>query len=111
MNNKDLSSPATAGFPGIEALGLLTSETDIQSRLNEIASAYGKVVGVSKIACTKLDGDENDTFLVDFDRSQDALVAAQALRCYLYGFSTLLVPVPRNGGNGKAKLGASPGKR
>ena len=110
MNNKHLPPSATAGFPEIEALGLLASETDIQSRLNEIASAYGKVVGVSKITGTKLDGDENDIFLVDFARSQDALVAAHALRCYLYGFSTLLVPVPRNGGNGKAKLGATPGK-
>lgn len=111
MNNKHLPPSATEGFPGIEALGLLASETDIHNRLNEIASAYGKVVGVSKIAGRNADGDGNDTFLVDFDRSQDALVAAQALRCYLYGFSTLLVPVPRNGGNGKAKLGSSPGKR
>ena len=102
------SAPESARLTEIEALGLLATEADRHSRLHEITSAYGRVRGVLKTDGTSVGRDNRNNYLVEFDRAQDALAAAQALRCYLYGFSTLLVSVPLNGGNGTPSMPLPP---
>jgi hypothetical protein len=102
------SAPEAARLTEIEALGLLAGEADIHRRLHQITSAYGTVRAILRTDGTSVGMDKRNNYLVEFDRSQDALAAAQALRCYLYGFSTLLVSVPLNGGNGTASLPLPP---
>lgn len=82
--------------PVTDALGFLESEARIAERLKYLASAYGKVVSVTPIPRSTEEERKVSVFLVDFEDTRGAMAASHGLKCYLIGFSTLVVPVPRH---------------
>ncbi|MCX7176071.1 MAG: hypothetical protein NT159_19540 [Proteobacteria bacterium] len=80
----------------IDALSSLASDDQVYDRLREIAGAYGKINSIMAISSRQIDEDidpEECLYLIDFDRTQDALDASADTGCYLFGFSALAVPV------------------
>ena len=80
----------------IEALGLMSSKSQIENSLREIAGRYGKVLSVSVVQKPMHSEVERDVFFIAFDKTIEALVASQAFDGLLYGFTTLAVSVPRS---------------
>lgn len=78
-----------------EALAAKASQDERCESLSKIAAAYGKVAGIYPMPAN-LPGDAGaDLYAVDFERTADALAASRHLKCYLLGFSTLLVSLPQ----------------
>ncbi len=88
--------PHRPGAPEIEALALLGTEAEMVDALRDIAGGYGNITAVSPIATVSRGEAETRLFSVSFERTVDAMAASRGLQCYLFGFSTLIVPVPRN---------------
>lgn len=86
------SQPACA--PEIQALGHMGSKHAVLDGLLEIASRFGKVGDITALENPHNTPSDHDLFLVNFEETADAIVAARKLKCHLFGFSTLLVSVP-----------------
>ena len=80
----------------LEVLQSLDSETLVKDTLSEIVGAYGEVLAISRVVPKEGDVDGECKYLVNFDCTQDAMAAAAELKCFLVGFSVLLVPVSKN---------------
>ena len=86
---------STSAAPEINDLGLLSSEAKILDALREIASIFGKTLSVRAMPENGEPTTGDYRFLIHFEQTQDAIAAAKAMKCYLCGFSTLLVTIPR----------------
>lgn len=96
MNGEQVGDhPQRPGRPEIEALALLASEAEMVDALRDIAAGYGSVAAVSPIATVSRGDAETRLFSINFERTVDAMAASRGLQCYLFGFSTLIVPVPK----------------
>jgi len=93
MSTQPLGS-LPACTPEIQALSHMGSKDAVLGGLLEIASRYGKVGDISALQSPKNAPSDHDIFLVNYEETADAIVAARKLKCHLFGFSTLLVPVP-----------------
>ena len=80
-----------AARPEIEALSLLETDAQIIGSLRQLAATFGKVASVSALPQTGA----GPLFLVHFEDAGNAVRAANSLRCPLFGYSTLIVPVAR----------------
>lgn len=87
--------PLAEGHPGLESLARLPSLVCMVDALHELAGAYGEVRSVSPLAGAAASEHDKLHFLIDFERSADALAASRGLPGFLFGFSTLLVTLPR----------------
>jgi hypothetical protein len=94
MEHRAQSPAAIPRAPEIADLRFLSSEAKMIEALKEIASVFGKTLSVSAMPQS---GDSDDyLFLIHFDQTKDAIAASKAMKCYLYGFSTLMASIPRN---------------
>ncbi|WP_439114747.1 hypothetical protein [Hydrogenophaga sp.] len=84
----------TACAPEIQALSHMGSKHAVLGGLLAIASRYGKVGEITALERPQNAASDHDIFLVNFEETADAIVAARKLKCHLFGFSTLLVSVP-----------------
>ncbi len=76
----------------IADLRFLSSEAKMVEALREIAGVFGKTLSVTPMPKTAKSNDH--LFLIHFDQTRDAIAASKAMKCYLYGFSTLMVSIP-----------------
>lgn len=81
----------------LKALESLDSTCDIEAALARIATSYGKVESISQLVLSNEHRRAEHVFFINFTRADDALLAARDLDGLLYGFSALVVTVPRNG--------------
>lgn len=98
MYSNDKTAALGLGKLAIEGLELLDSEARVQEVLSEIVGAYGKVNSISPVPPTRSGLPNEYKYLVNFDRTLDAMTAASELKCLLIGFSALVVSVSRNAG-------------
>jgi hypothetical protein len=95
MNISHTPAPVrSATTPEIADLRFLSSEAKMIDALKEIAGVFGKTLSVSPMPQTTRSDDH--LFLIHFDQTRDAIAASKAMKCYLYGFSTLMVSIPRH---------------
>lgn len=87
--------PLSEGHPELECLARLPSLARMADALHELAQAYGEVRSVSPLVGAETSDHDKLHFLIDFERSADALAASRGLPGFLFGFSTLLVSLPR----------------
>lgn len=87
------------GSSGLESLARLPSVARMADALHALAQAYGEVRSVSPLVGTAASEHDKLHFLIDFERSADALAASRGLPGFLFGFSTLLVSLPRIAGD------------
>jgi len=80
--------------PAIRDLRFLSSEARIIDALRDIAGVFGKTLSIT--AMPEASETDEYLFLIHFDQTKDAIAAAKAMQCYHYGFSTLLVAIPRS---------------
>lgn len=80
--------------PEIQALGQMPSQAAMLGELLQIASRYGKVGEITPLDNLRQGSSDTQIFLVNYEDTADAIVAARKLKCHLFGFSTLLVSVP-----------------
>jgi hypothetical protein len=80
--------------PEIQALGQMPSQAAMLGELLQIASRYGKVGEITPLDNPRQGPSDTQIFLVNYEDTADAIVAARKLKCHLFGFSTLLVSVP-----------------
>lgn len=78
----------------IFALALL-DDTDALDRLAHIAERFGKVQSVLLLSAQPELEAASSTFLVNFAAHADAFQAARELHCQLYGFTSVIVSLPR----------------
>jgi hypothetical protein len=81
--------------PAIQALSHLPSSAAVQAGLWDIASQYGKVAVITPLPSSSQSPLNHQIFLVDYEDTVDAIAASRGLKCQLFGFSTLLVSIPR----------------
>lgn len=77
----------------IEALASVASKDQTIRNLRKILSSYGNVLSIEQLPATM----EDNTYLVDFERIEDAISAAVDLRYCLFGYSTLVISLPQIG--------------
>jgi hypothetical protein len=82
--------------PEIAALGKLPSVVEIGEQLGRIANSYGRVSSIIPLPATHEGDDEQCGFLVNFERTQDAMAASEVWHCYQFGFTSVLVSVRRS---------------
>lgn len=71
----------------------LLDDTEALDRLAHIAERFGKVQSV--LLLSNLPETATSTFLVNFAAHSDAFQAARELHCQLYGFTSVIVSLPR----------------
>ena len=81
----------------LKNLELLETGTQIQEALAKIANAFGKIQSISQLALSNEYWRPEYVFFIHFANTNDAMNAARDLGGLLYGFSALVVTVPRNG--------------
>jgi hypothetical protein len=77
----------------IEALASVASKDQTIHNLREILSSYGNVLSIEQLPPTT----EDNTYLVDFEKIEDAISASVDLKYCLFGYSTLVISLPQIG--------------
>lgn len=83
--------------PEIEALSELPSKEEVRAALAELAARYGKVGAVTPLPDAAAAGSDTSQFIVEFDRTHDAMAASSGWRCPLFGFAAVIVSLKLNG--------------
>ena len=89
--------------PAIKTFGLFPPEGAVFKRLAKITAAYGKVIDIIPLTERTHGDGEGSMFLVEFESSVDAMVAARELnevKCYPFGFNALMISMPREDDEG-----------
>lgn len=81
----------------LKALESLEGGRQIEEALVRIAAGYGKVESISQLVLSNEYRRSEYVFFINFADPDDAMRAARELDGLLYGFSALVVTVPRNG--------------
>jgi hypothetical protein len=104
MNNATLKPDKQIPVvPEIKSFGLYPPEGPVFRRLVKIAAAYGKVIDIIPLTERTHGDGEASVFLVEFESSVDAMVAARELnevKCYPFGFNALMISMPRDDDEG-----------
>jgi hypothetical protein len=95
MSSSEGNVASAVRSTGLQSLAGLPSVARMSEALHLLAQDYGEVRSVSSLLGAAESGHDKLYFLVDFERSADALAASRGLPGFLFGFSTLLVTLPR----------------
>lgn len=79
----------------LESLSLLESENEILEGVEKIAVTFGRVHSVIPISSTNGDDNAGYIYTINFESTLDAMTAARELKGVLYGFSALVIKVPK----------------
>lgn len=93
--NHFLSGATLSSMQEVEAVCLPGSESRIVENLTLFLGEFGKINSVSFMPPSIDGGMEELVFFVNFEKSDAAMSAANSLDCILYGFSTVVVRIPR----------------
>ena len=81
----------------LKDLEFLDSGHQIQDALARIAGAFGKILSISQLVLSNEYRRPEYVFFINFENAQDAMTAARDLDGLLYGFSAIVIAIPRNG--------------
>jgi hypothetical protein len=79
----------------IEKLSRLSSERERIEGLRAIVSSFGHVKSVLPLSAGLHDRSRSSSYLVNFERSVDAVAAARHLQCVQFALTSLVVSVPQ----------------
>lgn len=89
LHHTSITTANASAAHGIPNLSNLEGDSQVIGTLTAIASAYGTVSSVLALPETGT----GPVYLVHFADTSSALLASSKLRCPLFGYSTLIVPV------------------
>ncbi len=70
------------------------SDPEIMERLREIASGFGRVRSILPLRARTSQPEPTRLFLVDFESSAEAIIAARALRCIQFAMTAMILSIP-----------------